>query len=296
MGAHDRSASPLWTDTATKWRLYPEDARPAGADTGQEDAVRAFDRARAALLAGRVAEAGEDFLAAAGARDNALDHVGIGDVAAARGDWSGASESYERAKAIDGDDPIVRIGLAQARIARGDAWSATERLGAIVEEGAPPDAQRAGLPPGHPVSRYYLAAALLAAADQVRGRTRDEVPVFTHARQLDLCAGLATRALALRVDAAEVNTQARRLLDEVAAGRRWTWDSPSIPVYAVLSVLGGLGVVVAGGLLGSVALVIAGVAFGPGMICWLVITYRREAWRRTAERLAPLIWRRGVAD
>ncbi|GAB3908466.1 hypothetical protein GCM10029964_108280 [Kibdelosporangium lantanae] len=57
-----------------------------------------------------------------------------------------------------GDIPMIHIGRAQARVADGNAWAAVaemERLHANE--------------PDNPVVARYLAAFLLAAADQSRG-------------------------------------------------------------------------------------------------------------------------------
>jgi hypothetical protein len=219
-----------------------------------------------------------------------LDQVGLGDLAASAGDWQGAAGCYRRAHALDGSHPLVRIALAQVRIAAGDVRTAVAELDRMVGQ------TTATGQVADPAVRHYLATALLATADQARSLTKDGTPVITSRRQLDTCGRLADQILALGVDSPDVTGQARLLRDTVEAGRRWTWQRRPAVLYGAITVLIGLAMVITGGLLGSVALVIAGVAVGSTLIFWIVTGYRREAWRRSAEHLAPVIWRRGVSD
>lgn len=286
--------SRLWADVTVKWHLHQPDGHhdQHGGGAPRAAALLAFAEARSALLAGRLDEARTGFAIAAGVPGCTLAHVGIGDVAAASGDWHAAELAFRRARAIGGDHPMITIGLAQTTVAAGDPWSAVAEL----------DRLDRSLSPDHDwhtlrrVVRYYLAAALLAATDNARTRLEGEPPVITSRRQLEVCAHIAHRVLELDVGYPELTEQAQTLLDQVADGSRWIWDRRPAAVCGALSVVTGLGTVITGGLLGSVAMVLAGVAIGPTLTFWTVMGYRRESWRRTAEDVAPRVWRRGIPD
>lgn len=293
----DVPISRLWADVIVKWRPHQPDGHydQLGRGTPGAAALRAYAEARSELLAGRWDEARTGFSVAAGAPGCALAHVGIGDVAAAAGDWHAAELAFRRARAIGGDHPLITISLAQATIAAGDPWSAVAELDRLDRSLAPASPEH-GCHTLRQAVRYYLAAALLAAADNARSLIEGEPPVITSRRQLDVCAHVAHRVLELDVSCQNLTDQARRLLDKVADGRQWTWDRRPAAVCGALTVVTGLGTVITGGLLGSVAMVLAGVAIGPTLIFWTVLGYRRESWRRTAEQVAPRVWRRGIAD
>jgi hypothetical protein len=290
----DVPISRLWADVTVKWRPYQPDGHDdqQGGGIPKAAARHAFADARSALLAGRLDEARTGFAIAAGAPGCALAHVGIGDVAAAKGDWHAAGLAFRRARAISGDHPLITIGLAQTMVAAGDPWSAVADLDRL-DRSLSLDHDCHTL---RQVVRYYLAAALLAAADNARSQLEGEPPVITSRRQLDVCAHIAHRVLELDAGCAELTEQARRLLDQVAEGSGWTWDRRPAALYGALTVIIGLGTVISGGVLGSVAMVLAGVAIGPTLIFWTVLGYRRESWRRTAEAVAPRVWRRGIPD
>jgi anti-sigma factor RsiW len=135
------------------------------------------------------------------------------------------------------------------------------------------------------VLRYYLASTWSSVADQARGRTGDGVLVFTSADQLATCERAARRVLAFDAGDDELRRGAVRLMDEVAAARRWRWEPEGIAVsLAVLAAATGLLLVAVGGLVGSVALVVLGVAGGGTLLAVITLRFRRQNWRVTARR------------
>lgn len=268
-----------WQDVVRKWQLVPE--VPAGE---RDEARFRFDRARSALVSGRLDDALRDFQAAAALREHSHDQVGLGDVQLARGRWQLAAECYRRALATDAGDLLARLGQTQVLVAEGRAAAALPELERMLAE-APED----------PVLRYYLASTWCSVAEQCRSRTRDDVLVITSEHQLRLCERSARRILDLDVDDDELHRGARRLLAEVAAARRFSWSPEGVAVsMAVLVMSLGLTTVVAGGALNSVALVIAGILLGVLMLYLIVVRFRRPAWQQRAESLAPLITKPGV--
>ena len=268
-----------WQDVVSKWQLVPDEV-----EGEPDDARESFDRARSALVEGRLDESLEGFRKAATGRRHPHDQVGMGDVHLARGRWRAAAEHYERALTLDPDDTLAQLGRAMLLVAQGKATLAVEKLEPMV-------AHR----PDDPVLRYYLASAWCSVAEQCRSQTVDEVLVITSEHQLRICERAAKRIVELDVDDEELNRGATRLLAEVVAGRRWSWAPEGVAVsLAVLAMSLGLTMVVAGGALDSAGLVVAGVLVGAALLYLIVLRFRRQAWQQRAETLGPTIAKPGV--
>ncbi|MCG8920120.1 hypothetical protein L6E12_30550 [Actinokineospora sp. PR83] len=277
-----------WQDVIAKWRLLPDGddgsddgggeragatPRPAADDPGPQ----AFHRGRSALLGGRLDDALTEFGRAARARAHPHDHVGLGDVALARGQVRSAVLSYRTALELAPGDRLALLGLSQARVAGGDAEAAAAEL------------EQAFGTEADPVLRYYLASTWCSVADQVRGRTGDGgddgVLAFTDERQLAVCEDAAHRILELDVADEELRRAAQRLLSEVRAGRRYRWRPEGIAVsLLVLAVSLGLTIVAIGGLSGSPPLVVAGIVTGSVLLYLIVVRFRRQTWREKPAR------------
>lgn len=280
-----------WQDVIVKWRLVPDDsdvdtdagiAAAAGpASVGHEHA----SLARSALLDGRLDDARKHFETAARLRDHPLDQVGIGDVHLARGRWAEANEHYQAALLTGGVTALMaKLGIGQVMIGEGRAAGAIADLEHLVADR-----------PHDPVLRYYLASAWYSVAEQSRSRTDDDTLVITSEQQLLICEQAAERIRSLKVEDEELDRGAEFLLNEVSLGRRWTWAPEGIAVsLAVLTVALGLITVVAGGLMGNPALVIAGVVLGGVLLFLIVWRFRRQTWRRRADEMSPHISRLGV--
>jgi tetratricopeptide (TPR) repeat protein len=273
-----------WQDVIVKWRLMPDHTDTDLTEepsVGQEHA----SLARSALLDGRLDEALKHFETAARLRDDPLDQVGIADVHLARGRWAEANEHYLRALYAAGVAALMaKLGVGQVMIGEGRAAGAIADLEHLVADR-----------PHDPVLRYYLASAWYSVAEQSRSRTGDDTLVITSEQQLLICEQAAERILSLKVDDEELDRGAEFLLNEVALGRRWTWAPEGIAVsLAVLTVALGLITVVAGGLMGSPALVILGVILGGALLFVIVWRFRRQTWRRRADRMGSQITRFGV--
>jgi tetratricopeptide (TPR) repeat protein len=268
-----------WQDLIVKWRLVPD--QPADEESEPE---RHFHRARAALLAGQLDEALAGFHQAAELRLHPHDHAGIGDVHLARGRWRKAAEHYQLAIDADPTNRVARLARSQILVAKGNASAAIPDLEHLVAE-----------EPDDPVLRYYLASTWCSVGEQCRSQTRDEVLVITSDRQLRICERAASRILDLDVDDEELVRGAHRLLAEVAAGRRWSWAPEGVAAsLSVFTVLLGLTMVLAGGVLQSVGLVVCGVVLGGLLLTLIVLRFRRQNWRLHAEDLAPRIAKHGV--
>jgi hypothetical protein len=176
----------------------------------------------------------------------------------------------------------VHIGQSLAKVAAGNAWAAVaemERLHASH--------------PSDPVVRRYLAAFLLAAADQSRSMTAAGLLVVTSERQLAACESAGQRILDL--DVAEFADDARHLVELAADGRVWAWRDRQVSVVHLMTAAAlGLAVVVLGGVAQSIPLVAGGIVLGAAGIVWVVLGGRRRAWRRSA-KAGPLS-RRGLPD
>jgi tetratricopeptide (TPR) repeat protein len=269
-----------WQDVIVKWQLVPDDW-----PVDQPEARLHADRARSALVDGRLDEALAEFAAAASLRADPLDRVGVGDVHLARGGWRDAEENYRAALSSGGLAALMaKVGLAQVQIGQGNAAGAIADLELLVADR-----------PQDPTLRYYLASAWFSAADQCRSRTADDVLVITSDAQLRICADAGRRIRALRTGDTELERGADQLLAEVEAGQRWTWSPEGIAVsLAVLIIALGLITVVAGGLLDNVVLVVAGVLMGAALLYGVVHRFRRQTWRRRADEMAPHIVKQGV--
>ncbi|WP_424189002.1 tetratricopeptide repeat protein [Actinokineospora sp. G85] len=251
-----------WQDVTAKWRLAP--------DEGPND----HRDGRSALLSGDLDTALAAFGRAAAGRAHPHDHVGLGDVALARGRVRSAVTEYRAALDLDPDDRLALLGLSQARVAGGDAEAVADELEAAF-----------GAAGADPVLRYYLASTWCSAADQVRDRTAEDVLVFTDEHQLEVCEHAALRILELEVDDDELNRVAERLLSEVRAGRRYQWRPEGIAVsLAVLAVSIGLTLVAVGGAAGSVPAVLAGIVLGSVLLYVIIVRFRRQRWRLTQVR------------
>jgi len=269
-----------WQDVIVKWQLVPDDQ-----PVDLPEALRHADRARSALVAGRLDAALAEFEAAASLRDHPLDRVGIGDVYLARGGWKSAAEQYRSALPAGGLGALLaQLGLAQVKVGEGQAAGAVADLELLVADR-----------PADPTLRYYLASAWFSAAEQCRARTAEDVLVITSEQQLRICEDAGNRIQALATGDDELERGADQLLIEVAAGRRWTWSPEGIAVsLAVLTVALGLITVVAGGLLDNVVLVFVGAVVGGALLYTIVHRFRRQTWRRRADEMAPHIAKPGV--
>lgn len=277
-----------WQDVIEKWRLVPDGDEP---DRPLE-ARLCLQRARTALLAGRLDEARQGFEQAAELGDDQLANVGLGDVHLARGRWLRAAEHYRLASAGDAAgngtsstlDLLVKLGGSQVLIGEGNAADAVRELEPLLAER-----------PDDPVLRYYVASAWCSVAEQCRSRTDDDVLVITNVRQLRTCERAAQRILELDVDDEELNRGARQLLAEVTAGRKWRWAPEGVAVsLAVLTVCLGLTMVVAGGVMGNVWMVVIGIVIGVVLLAGIVLRFRRQTWRRRADQFAGSITRPGM--
>src|SRR2546421_2330654 len=166
-----------WQDVVSKWQVVQN-----GAGDEPDEAHECFDRARFALLDGRLDESLANFQRAATLRRHPHDQVGMGDVHLARGRWRTAAEHYERALTIDRGDSLAQLGKATLLVAQGKATAAVAELEPMVA-GRPDD----------PVLRYYLASAWCSVAEQCRSQTVDEVLVITSEHQLRICERAARR-------------------------------------------------------------------------------------------------------
>jgi hypothetical protein len=269
-----------WQDVIVKWQLVPDD-QPVGVPAAAGPA----ERARSALVSGRLDDALAEFEAAAALRDDPLDRVGVADVHLARGGWGVAAENYQAALTAGGlAARLAQLGLAQVKVGQGQAAGAVADLELLVADR-----------PDDPVLRYYLASAWYSAAEQCRSRTDEDVLVITSEQQLRICEDAARRILTLRTGDDELERGAEHLLIEVNMGKRWTWSPEGIAVsLAVLTVALGMITVVAGGLLDNVVLVFAGVVAGSALLYAIVFRFRRQTWRRRADEMARHIVKHGV--
>jgi tetratricopeptide (TPR) repeat protein len=268
-----------WQDVICKWQLIPDET-----SEDPSEARECFDKARSALVEGRLDESQKEFERAAELREHPHDQVGIGDIYLARGRWQLAAECYQRALEMDASDLLAQLGYSQVLVAEGMAASAVPELERMLENR-----------PADPVVRYYVASTWCSVAEQCRSQTTDEVLVITSEHQLHICERSARRILDLGVDDEELNRGANRLLAEVVASRRWSWAPEGIAVsLAVLVMSLGLTMVVAGDALDSIALIVAGVVLGAALLYLIVLRFRRQAWQQRAEAIAPSIAKPGV--
>ena len=272
-----------WQDVVAKWQLVPRPASEAAQD-GSDQAGKVFGEALDALEDGRLDEALRQFEAAAQLRDHHLDQIGIGDVYLARGGLRLALVHYRKAMAAAPTDELTVIAVSQLRVAAGEAASAVDELEKLVQAD-----------PGDPVARYYLASTLFSVTEQVRSQTGDERLVMTSERQLAICAHAAQRILELGVDDRELNRGALLLQAEIAALRRWTWIRPVMAeALAVVIVVCGVAGAIAGGMTGSVPVVVLSVLLGGGLLFAVVQRFRRQVWRLQAELTQDSIAKPGV--
>lgn len=269
-----------WQDVIVKWRLVPDDL-----PEDQPEARGHADRARSALVDGKLDNALAEFEAAASLRDDPLDRVGMGDVHLARGRWREAEEYYREALPAGGTGALLaKLGLAQVQVGRGNATAAVAELELLVADR-----------PEDPTLRYYLASAWYSVAEQCRARTAEDVLVIASEAQLRICEDAARRILELRTGDDELVRGGQQLLEEVSLGRRWTWAPEGIAVsLAVLTVALGMITVVAGGLLDNPLLVVVGIVVGSALLYAIVHRFRRQTWRRRADEMAPHIVKPGV--
>jgi tetratricopeptide (TPR) repeat protein len=272
-----------WQDVVAKWQLVPRAASKAAQD-GPCEADKVFGEALDALEDGRLDEALRQFEAAAQLRDHHLDQIGIGDVYLARGGLRLALVHYRKAVEAAPTDELTVIAVSQLRVAAGEAASAVDELEKLVQAY-----------PEDPVARYYLASTLYSVTEQVRSQTDDERLVMTTERQIAICAHAATRILQLEVDDRELNRGARLLRAEIAALRRWTWIRPVVAeALAIVIVVCGVAGAIAGGMTGSVPVVVLSVLLGGGLLFAVVQRFRRQVWRLQAELTEGSIEKPGV--
>jgi tetratricopeptide (TPR) repeat protein len=268
-----------WQDVICKWQAHPDESTD-----DPSEARESFERARSALVEGRLDESQMEFERAAELRTHPHDQVGIGDIYLARGRWQLAAECYQRALEMDGTDLLAQLGNSQVLVAEGMAAKAVPELEHLLEKR-----------PDDPVVRYYLASTWCSVAEQCRSQTTDEVLVITSEHQLRICERAAHRILELDVDDKELSRGASRLLAEVDASRKWSWAPEGIAVsLAVLVMSLGLTMVVAGDALENIGLIVAGVVLGAVLLYLIVLRFRRQAWQQRAEALAPSIAKPGV--
>ncbi|MGH3623586.1 MAG: tetratricopeptide repeat protein [Sciscionella sp.] len=284
-GFRDRPTSDDLRTIVAKWQLTTDLGDQLDADgqlvTG-DSSHESFDRAWAALLTGRLDEAESEFESSATSRGAAQDFVGWGDVFATRGNWQRAAELYEQALRTAPDDPVARVGMAQAMVATGRAEIAVAKLERLVGER------------DDRLCRHYLASALWSWTTQARSMTRDRVLFIANEHQLDICASAARRIVELEPSGTELGSAAGYLLDEITEGGRWKWDRvPVAGTLATLVALVGIAAVVFGGLAGNIPLVVAAVLGAPLLLA-IVIRFRRPVWRVRAEQLRPRVWYEGV--
>jgi hypothetical protein len=202
------------------------------------------------------------------------------DAMIAQGDHRGVVDLL---RADPTDDPVVHIGLARARVVAGNAWTAVAEMERLYAND-----------PDNPVVARYLAACLLAAADQSRDVTRDGLLVVTNERQLAACESAGYRILDLDIPE-DLTAAGQHLVDLATTGRVWTWRDRQLTVVRLVAAMGvGLAAVVVGGAAQSVPLVVFGIVMGAVLAAWLVLRDRRPAWWMKAEK--AVVWRHGLAD
>jgi hypothetical protein len=149
--------------------------------------------------------------------------------------------------------------------------------------------------PGDTELRERLANALATLSVEVRSLTRDQVPVFTSTRQREFCTYAAGRLIDLGAGGEAVQASARALRAELEAGEEWVWRNRNLSVLlAVVVVAVGLTIVVFGALAGNIPLVVAAGVLGSVALAGVVFARRKQRWQIDAERVAPVIWRHGI--
>lgn len=272
-----------WQDVVAKWQLVPRAASEA-AQESPEQADKVFSEALGALEDGRLDDALRHFETAAQLREHHLDQIGIGDVYLARGGLRLALVHYRKAVEAAPTDELTVIAVSQLRVAAGEAASAVDGLEKLVE--ADPDDS---------VARYYLASTLYSVTEQVRSQTEDERLVMANERQIAICTHAADRILQLDVADPELNRGAKLLKAEITALRRWTWIRPMMAeALALVIVVCGVAGAIAGGMTGSVPVVVLSVLLGGGLLFAVVQRFRRQVWRLQAELTEGSIEKPGV--
>jgi tetratricopeptide (TPR) repeat protein len=272
-----------WQDVVAKWQLVPR-AASNGALKSPEQAEKVFGEALDALEDGRLDEALRHFEAATQLRDHHLDQIGIGDVYLARGGLRLALVHYRKAVEAAPNDELTVIAVSQLRVAAGEAATAVDELEKLVAA-HPDDA----------VARYYLASTLFSVTEQIRSRTEDDRLVMTTERQLGICTHAANRILALEVADPELTRGAELLKAEISALRRWTWHRPVMAeALAIVIVVFGVAGAIAGGMSGSVPVVVLSVLLGGGLLFAVVQQFRRQVWHLQAELVEDSIAKAGV--
>jgi hypothetical protein len=173
-----------------------------------------------------------------------------------------------------------------------DYWAASARAHwAAVADLEPVVAAQ----PGDAEARTRLGHALYAALLASLSVTRDQTVEITSASQALLAEQIGRRILDLDVTDPALRFDAAAVLDRVAAGNEWTWENRgTATVIAVLAIAAGEACAVIGGITDNLVLVIAGAILSSVLLAGIVLRYRRQHWRITADRIAPLIWRPGI--
>lgn len=276
-GSRDRQPGDELRTILAKWSLA------AGFnDQLESPAGELFDRAWAALSAARLDEAEQGFGSLVKSRAAAPDFTGLGDVCATRGDWQRAGELYGEALRMAPTDPVARVGWAQAMVATGRAELAIVELERLVIER------------DEPTRRAYLVSALWSLTTQARSMTTDGTLFVATERQLDTCEQAAQRIVQLEPADPEIRAAAEQLLEEIAADRTWRWDrGPVAGTLVVLIALAGAAAAAVGGLIGNIPLMVSA-AIGAPLLVWVVLRFRRQAWRLRADRLRLQAWHGGA--
>jgi hypothetical protein len=173
-----------------------------------------------------------------------------------------------------------------------DYWAASAR----AHWAAVADLERVvAAQPGDAEARTRLGHALYAALLASLTVTRDQTVEIASARQALLAEQIGRRILELDVTDPALRFDAASLLDRVAAGNEWTWQNRgTATVIAVLAVAAGEATAVIGGITDNLILLIAGALLSSLLLAGIILRYRRQHWRLTADRIAPVIWHPGI--
>ncbi|WP_344220734.1 hypothetical protein [Kribbella sancticallisti] len=143
--------------------------------------------------------------------------------------------------------------------------------------------------------RTQLAWAIRRLTEESLAVTVYEVRVIASDRQRRMAREASARILELAPWDGDLRAFATNLSDEVERGGRWTWESKALAqtLAACVAVIG-LALVVAGGLVGSIPLIVTAALLSSAGLACVVLGFRREAWRITAREAEPLLERAGI--
>ncbi|NOL42119.1 hypothetical protein HPO96_17885 [Kribbella sandramycini] len=143
--------------------------------------------------------------------------------------------------------------------------------------------------------RARLAWAIRRMTEASLAVTVYQVRVIANERQRDLCRQAAAQILELAPWDGELRAFATGLTAELEAGDRWVWQQKPIAVTLAACTAGiGLVVVVTGGLTRSIPLVVAAAVLSSAVLAGIVLGFRRQAWRQTAQAAAPVLESTGI--